>query len=343
MEEKKLLIVHHGALGDVVATFPAVIRLQEIFSRIDLLCQRKLGKLAQSLNVVDGWFSMEAASFASLYSSVVDPEVKQTLQSYHAIIIFSRSRQLQSAIQKTTGKTPYLIQPRPDNYRRTHIAEHVFSSMVRFGLLAEVDPGPNSVEYVTERPPQRPSKYYLPKILIHPGSGSRKKCWPVSNFANVASSIVSDGNEAEFILGPAEHFLADILSQKNKHHLKIHIMNDLIKVSSLLKTADGFIGNDSGISHLAAFMGLPTVAVFGPSDPKRWKPMGRAVAVVRPDLDCKPCFEINTVDCTEMVCFNKTSPETVSNAFYKLVKRAALTGGGFPWRQDFAGGKRAGE
>ncbi len=329
MEEKKLLIVHHGALGDIVATFSAVIRLKEIFSRIDLLCQRKLGQLAQSLNVVDGWFSLEAAAFASLYSSVVNPEVKQTLQSYHAIIIFSRSRQLQYAIKKITGKTPYLIQPRPDNHRRTHIAEHVFSSMVRFGLLSEADPISNSMGYVTERPVQRPSKYCLPKILIHPGSGSRKKFWPVLNFVNVASSLVSRGNKPEFILGAAEHFLADILSQKNKHHLKIHIVNDLIEFYLLLKTAAGFIGNDSGISHLAAFMGLPTVAVFGPSDPKRWKPVGRAVTVVRPDLDCRPCFETNTPDCEDMVCFNKTSPETVSNAFDKLVKCSASTVGDF--------------
>lgn len=325
MEKKKLLIVHHGALGDLVATFPAVIRLKNIFSRIDLLCQRKLGKLAQSLNVVEGWLSMEAASFASLYSSVVDPEVKQTLQSYHDIIIFSRSRQLRYTIKKITGKTPYLIQPRPDNHRRTHITEHVFSNLARFGLLSGAGPSPNSTVYVTERPIQRPSKYYLPKILIHPGSGSRKKFWPISNFINLASFLLSNGYQPEFILGPAEHFLADILSQKNKHLLKIHIMNDLIKLSSLLKAADGFIGNDSGISHLAAFIGLPTVAVFGPSDPKRWKPMGRAVTVVRPDLDCRPCFETNTPDCKEMICFDKTSPEMVSNAFNMLMKHPALT------------------
>lgn len=324
MEEKKLLIVHHGALGDVVATFPAVIRLKKIFSRIDLLCQRKLGKLAQSLKVVEGWFSIEAASFASLYCSVVHLEVKQTLRSYHDIILFSRSRQLQSTIKKITGKTPFLIQPRPDNHRRVHISEHVFSNMVRIGLLSEGDSGPNSTGWVTGRPIQRPSKYYLPKILIHPGAGSKKKFWPVPSFIEVASSLVSSGNQPEFILGPAEHFLADILSQNNTHRLKIHMINDLIQLSSLLESADGFIGNDSGISHLAAFIGLPTVAVFGPSDPKRWKPTGRAVAVVRPDLDCRPCFETNMTDCKEMICFNTTSPATVITAFNKLIKHSAL-------------------
>lgn len=320
MEEKKLLLVHHGALGDLITTFPAVIRLKKSFHQIDLVCQKKLGRLAQSLKVVEGWFSLESASFASLYSSVVDPEVKHLLQSYHDVILFSHSRQLQNSIQNIIGKTPYLIPPRPDKHQRIHISEHIFSSMVKCGLLAQGHSIPNSMVSVAGNPIQKISKKDSPKILIHPGSGSIKKCWPVLNFIAVASSLVLKGNQPEFILGPAEHFLAETLSHNNKNRLKIHIMDDLIQFSSVLKTADAFIGNDSGISHLAAFIGLPTVAVFGPSDPKRWKPFGNAVTVVRPDLACSPCFEISTADCNDLKCFNQTLPETVINALNMLMK-----------------------
>ncbi len=321
MEKKKLLLVHHGALGDLVTTFPVIIKLKKIFHQIDLVSQQKLGRLAQSLNVIEDWFSLESASFASLYSSVVDPKVKRLLGSYHDVILFSRSRQLQYSIKKITGKTPYLIPPRPDKHRRIHIAQHILSSMVRFGLLTEEHAAPSSKVSMPKPPFARLSKKDPKKILLHPGSGSIKKCWPVKNFMTLASSLASQGNRPEYILGPAEYFLAEKLSQNNQHRLKIHIMDDLVQLSSLLKTADAFIGNDSGLSHLAAFIGLPTVAVFGPSDPKRWEPNGRAVTVVRPDLACSPCFETNPDACNEMKCFNKTLPETVTDAVNRVIKR----------------------
>jgi ADP-heptose:LPS heptosyltransferase len=94
----------------------------------------------------------------------------------------------------------------------------------------------------------------------------------------------------------------------------------LTELAGRLKAGGGFIGNDSGVSHLAAFIGLPTVAVFGPSDPEIWKPMGRAVKVVRSDLECSPCFETKTVGCEEIECFNRITPETVLASFYGLIR-----------------------
>ena len=100
----------------------------------------------------------------------------------------------------------------------------------------------------------------------------------------------------------------------------VHVIEDLGDLVSLLETSGGFIGNDSGVSHLAAFMGLPTVAIFGPSDPDRWKPVGPSVDIVRPTLECNPCFETGNDDCDKMDCFDGISPETVLSAFYGLVR-----------------------
>jgi ADP-heptose:LPS heptosyltransferase len=154
--------------------------------------------------------------------------------------------------------------------------------------------------------------------LLHPGSGSKRKNWHISNFKRVAEILVSDGKQIEFVLGPAEHFMADMLAEGASERI-IRKISDLPELLSLLRTAGGFIGNDSGVSHLSAFLGLPTVAVFGPSDPQRWKPAGRSVATVRPDnLDCRPCFEINSENCDSTECLNRTSPENIVRAFYEL-------------------------
>jgi len=204
--------------------------------------------------------------------------------------------------------------------QKIHVSRHILSNLVRFRLLEESDKDPCMTLSLSIDSDRRNPQHDPSKIIIHPGSGSRKKCWPISNFVKVASSIDANGKQPEFILGPAEYDLYDILMQSKRFNAKVHKLEKLTELAGLLKIGGGFIGNDSGVSHLAAFIGLPTIAVFGPSDPKTWKPMGRAVKVVRPDLECSPCFETGTVGCEEIDCFNRISPEDVLAAFYELVR-----------------------
>ena len=72
MSTANLLIIHQGALGDFILTFPAILRLQAYAGRIDVLCQGQLGKLAQILGVVNNAHPLEAACFASLFSDQTD-------------------------------------------------------------------------------------------------------------------------------------------------------------------------------------------------------------------------------------------------------------------------------
>ena len=128
----------------------------------------------------------------------------------------------------------------------------------------------------------------------------------------------SDNKKPEYILGPAEASLTGQLLKKQDVNRRVHEVYHLCELVELLKAAEGFIGNDSGVSHLAAFLGLPTLVIFGPSDPLRWKPSGPAVRTVRPTLDCTPCFETNAKNCEERKCLSQTSPEDVINAFHML-------------------------
>lgn len=319
MTENRILVIHHGALGDVVSTFPALLRLKKLYGSIAIICQSSIGQLAQELDIVDKWFPLEAAAFATLYSGHIDPIAKNILLFYRKIILFSRSRPLEKTLFSISENEVYRIQPHPDLGQRIHVTRHILSNLVRCRLLEESDKDTRiklSISIYTDR---RNPQYDPSKIIIHPGSGSRKKCWPISNFVKVASSIDANGKQPEFILGPAEYDLYDILMQSKRLNANVHKIEKLTELAGLLKTGGGFIGNDSGVSHLAAFIGLPTVVVFGPSDPKTWKPMGRAVKVVRSDLECSPCFETGTVGCEEIECVNRITPEDVLAAFYELV------------------------
>ncbi|MFC1813830.1 glycosyltransferase family 9 protein [Thermodesulfobacteriota bacterium] len=267
MKEKRLLIIHQGSLGDFVLTFPAITLLKKKIHCIDAICQSSLGKLACGLDVIDRWVPLEAASFASLYSDTIDPAARKILRSYHHITLFPFSAALEAAIKKVVGGNVHRIPPRPDTSKKTHISSHILAHLAGSGLLGEGDDAQKRIEPPIQHPDEGKRPFNSSKILIHPGSGSRKKFWPISNFIKIDVSLRSNGLTPEFILGPAEHFLFKILKQDDHQESVVHIIDELTDLVLLFNTAGGFIGNDSGMSHLAAFMDLPTVAIFGPSPP----------------------------------------------------------------------------
>lgn len=117
-------------------------------------------------------------------------------------------------------------------------------------------------------------------VVIHPGSGGRSKCWHLDNFLAVAKELRSKGLAVVFLLGPAE---LDRFSRAKIRDINSvsRCLTDLslTQVLALLSCADGFVGNDSGITHLAAAMGIRTLAVFGPTNPAVYRPIGPAVEI----------------------------------------------------------------
>ena len=92
MQKRNLLIIHQGALGDFVAAIPAMIRLKKNYSCVDVLCSGQLGKLAREIGLAEQCFPLEAAGFSSIYTEIVDEKVKQLLQDYVTVILFSNRR-----------------------------------------------------------------------------------------------------------------------------------------------------------------------------------------------------------------------------------------------------------
>ena len=313
----KLLIIHQGALGDIVAIFPVIIRLTSYYNCIDVLCQSQPGRLAKHLGLVQKWFPLEDASVSSLFSDQPDPRITARLRPYSKVVLFSFSEQLEQALNQITQNRCIRLAPKPPADPPIHITLYAMQNLMQGGLLASEDLNPNYAYLpippvgITNSSPDRR------KILLHPGSGSKRKRWPLSGFKQVESVLRTNGLKTEFILGPAEK---DLLSALQKRDRKVHLPGDLLELAGLYETAGGYIGNDSGASHLAAFMGLATVVVFGPADPRRWKPNGPRVEVVRPALECRPCFETDRANCSEPKCLDHTIPQTIIDAFYRVYK-----------------------
>lgn len=318
MIEKKLLIIHQGALGDFIAIFPAINLLSDHFNHVDVICQSQLGKLAQYLGLARFWYPLEGASFSSLYTAQPDQEIRARLGRYDQVILFSSSTELEQSLQGITQSHCIRIEPKPPAGQPIHITAYVVQILTRCGLISPGHPDINRLhrKQFAEKNPM--SRRDIHNIMLHPGSGSKRKRWPLAQFKQIEALLTAEGLKTEFVLGPAEEDLLDELQDRNR---KVHRLFDLIELVQLFQTAGGYIGNDSGASHLAAFLGLPTLVIFGPADPVRWKPNGPFVEIVRPDLPCRACFETEPSNCDDPKCLDEITPDAVKKAFYRIYRR----------------------
>ena len=107
-------------------------------------------------------------------------------------------------------------------------------------------------------------------VAIHPGSGSPAKNWPLTRFLDAARAL-ADSQRWLLVAGPAERDLAPPADAVLARDWPLRLLG------AALARAGVFLGNDAGVSHLAAAVGAPTLALFGPTDPALWAPVGPRV------------------------------------------------------------------
>ncbi len=317
---EKVLVIHQGALGDVVLSFAALLSLkQHRDASITLLCKDQVGKIAHDFHVVDAHFSLESARFCGLFSKDMNRHMKDFINQYDTVIYIGLSGEVADCIRDNHRGQTLRISPRPSAQKQTHVAAHMARQMEAEGLLRDcrdvpfpgpLSDAPQSGSGASDTCDQkRPT---LNSLLVHPGAGSKRKRWPLNHFMEMAAAMKKmDATEVAFLVGPAE---PDVLSLIEKGGFPIHRVEDLPETAALIKTCTCFVGNDSGLVHLAAFMGVPTVAIFGPSSPHRWSPLGPATKVLRGEAECDPCFETAETNCDDPQCLHGVSVKMVVEA-----------------------------
>lgn len=118
-------------------------------------------------------------------------------------------------------------------------------------------------------------------VLIHPGSGGELKCWPMERYIQLVEMLRQRNMQPVMVLGPVEMEPlgrgVDVLRQR----CQLRADPSLEDLMEMISEARMYIGNDSGPTHLAAAMGRATIAIFGPTDPRIWRPIGPQVTVLR--------------------------------------------------------------
>jgi heptosyltransferase-2 len=135
----------------------------------------------------------------------------------------------------------------------------------------------------------RPNNAYL---CLMPGSVWPSKAWPADHFRELAREALNSGLDVVVLGAMSERGLGDSILDGGVRGINLCGSTDLRQAAAWLCGARAAIGNDSGLSHLAAACGVKTVAIFGPTDPAASAPWGPDVTVLRPQgLPCPPCFK----------------------------------------------------
>jgi ADP-heptose:LPS heptosyltransferase len=128
-----------------------------------------------------------------------------------------------------------------------------------------------------------------PLLALHPGASDCGKRWPLDRFQSVAAFLESS-HDFLIIEGPAEPGLAAELGRSLRPEgYVIAASLPLGLLAAILSSCHAYLGNDSGISHLAAALGLRSVVIFGPTQPEQWAPSGPGVDVLRDTTGCAAC------------------------------------------------------
>lgn len=167
-------------------------------------------------------------------------------------------------------------------------------------------------------------------VLLHPGSGrfSVARRWAPSRFAEVGDGLAGDGMSVALVAGPGEESLAAEV-QQSMHAAATTIVarGSPRELAALLGRASLFVGNDSGMMHCSAAMGVPVVGVFGLTNHRAWGPFPPdRHRVVRLDLPCSPCFYTGLAlgtpaGCPPRTCLNELGADAVLAAARELLQR----------------------
>ena len=160
--------------------------------------------------------------------------------------------------------------------------------------------------------------------LLHTAAAFDTKTWAAENFARVVEHLAERGLASVAVAAPHEGRAIDELRRHSRALLVSFTDLKLPELTALASRARLFVGNDSGVAHIAAAVGVPQVVVFGSSNVAHWRPWARAPwEVVREDMPCAPCAGYSCREFDAPECIRRVTPERVIEAVGRVISKSA--------------------
>ena len=270
-------------MGDTVLLVPLFRALRERFKgescAITVVTRTNLGQMLMMMGFVDAYASADDSEHTQWFAMPEGAAPASTPAWAAADLLISAVSNGADAwaanarLMRNRGKHPdglYFIEPRPPEGFSGHVTAWHRAELERQGFALE-EPG---LPLLRVNPDGA--------VVVHPGSGGEAKCWPRERFLSLAHALKRNGILPTLILGEAEQDRwgrSFVDSLRDEFPWYLHM--GFYELAERLSRARVYLGNDSGVSHLAAAVGVPVIALFGPSSDTQWRPVGPQVKVLR--------------------------------------------------------------
>jgi predicted lipopolysaccharide heptosyltransferase III len=331
---RRVLVVRLRSIGDTVLATPSLIALRRSLpnARIDLLLEDWVKPLVDDLDTVSNviavpqsflgriktaWqirrnhydvvFNLHGGTTSTLLTRVSGAKHRVGYSHYQYSFLYNR--RLTSSADFWKSET-------------THSAEQQLALLGSVGI--SVDDRPKTSLTVSESAKQSLAAKFSSSgkyALIHPSSMFHTKQWPVAGFAAIVDHLAERGVESVAVASKSERHVLELLQRSTRSPLTIFDDLTLPEITALASGAAIFVGNDSGIAHIAAAVNTPSVVIFGSSNRNHWRPWTDAPnEIVFNEFHCQPCPGYECKEFGDARCIASVTVDSVAAAVDRVVR-----------------------
>lgn len=279
----RLLVIRGGAIGDFILTLPVLAALRERFpqTQLTLLGYPHIAQLAVAGGLADEVRPIEARELAAFFNPHAEPPAALAAFFAECAVILSYLYDpdgfFERNVRRCTRATFIAGPHRPPDTGPRHATEVLLQPLERLAIF-DADPVPRLRVPAEAAPPAGRAR-----LVVHPGSGSERKNWPEERWAELLARLATRPDlELLLVGGEAE---AERLSRLARlwpvGRLYLARCLPLAELAGRLAGGGVFAGHDSGITHLAAALGLSGVVLWGETNPAVWRPRSDRLWLLR--------------------------------------------------------------
>ena len=316
----KILVIRGGAIGDFILTLPAIAALRKQFPRahLELLGYPHIAQLAVAGGLVDQVQPIEARGLAGFFArgGTLEPDLMDYFSEFDLVIsyLYDPDEIFKTNVRRCLFGQFIAGSHRPNEAEPIHATQVYLKPLERLAIF-DADPVPRlALDRISnaavahsgraDLPVGPDARQRVPTIALHPGSGSEKKNWPEAKWTEFIAWLTGS-TELDLLLvgGEAEgKRLQRLAAAVPPERRQVAQSLPLPELARRLQSCTAFVGHDSGISHLATALGLPSLVLWGDALEEVWRPQGEQVVILR-----------------EMTGVGTISVEKVVNELHELV------------------------